>query len=1801
MRPISLYRWMVNLCFFLVSGIAFSHGLKVEHLKLSEAKQEANEVDLVVHEITVDFDSLVLGSKYTFNTRIRNAGTGYSNAFYISYHLSSDTILDDNDLPIGTDYHFPLGAGLSGFEESIDWKVPADSSIGDYYILVQADVHLDIDEQDEENNVGHYKVTFINRPSSDVSIDTVSFSKESYHLGEYVRLVVTLENTHSNGQSGGFNTTEYLSLDNSLDESDILLENLSRRSIAAGEAYEATRFINIPGETNPGDYFLIFLADQDSVLHDLNRINNKVAVPLMLEESIPNDLVVNNFGYRSNRDSTFSQGEQLQVFFDLENLGSHRTSNLYSSVYLSLDTLLDETDSLILDVFSFPLAGFESDRVYSGYFGLQEDLALGEYYLLVEADSRMEEEESNEENNVLSLPLTVVPPRSVDLVVNTVSIESDSVELGAEYTITTNIGNTGTKPSSFFRIAYYLSSDTLLDDQDQSLGNDLVWRVEDGGISTDETLEWAVPSDATKGIYYLLVMADSDESEQESDETNNVGYKKIIIRDRRTVDVAIDTAYLDKPSYYHNERPLLNINVENLPSEAETGDFKVGVYFSQDNMLSVDDSLLNEFSIYNIAVGQGTSRALFFSFPDTLEAGTYYVIIKADLNDKLNDVDLSNNIETLQVEVQRGTPADLTIASTSFNTSTDSSFWRNELIDVRVDLQNLGTAIVEDFYVGVYLSDDDLLSADDTLIDDVDIFRVQSLATYRLYTSFLLPQEIDFGSYHLFFEVDSRHDIEEPDETNNVISVPIEVVEGVFPDIVVNSITPLKDTLVIGSFETIETEVENIGVSTTFRSFDVKLYISTDSLLNSGDRRLDVGSVWSLRPGETDDEDFDMYIPSGLEAGEYYLLVYADSDSDVIELNEGNNVAYHKIVITERPMVDIRVDSVYLEKEVYHASEQMKITVELTNIYSESPTGSFYIGSYLSTDSTLDETDVLLTGQTVNSLSTFEKHTGVDFGDIETNTPAGDYYLIVYADYLEVLPELDTSNNFGIVPLEIKASLPPDVVVDSIWYRYSENTYSPGDRFDLFYDVANLGSEDADWFFSGIYLSTDSILDIDDVLLDEERTYGLSGFETETEFSWSIQVPNDIEFGDYYIIVDADNRDEAGESDENNNAAFISLIVVPEPQPDILVSDMFTSDDIVTMGSSLTISAYLTNIGNTHTNSGFFIRYYISNDSIFDDGDGFLGSDYVSRLYPGDTSSEERLVWNVPDDSSAGVYYVLVVSDPNDYSDESNEENNVGYREIYLVDEIPDHLNLWNGVSWSKGQRPIPTDSAVIAGNYYSSVHGGFATGDLTVFGGDTLFLDAPGTHVVVEDTLVNDGTIEVKSGAGLVTKGGVSEGEYYFERVTTFNKRQAKYSMMGSPVEAGNTSDLGKIVYKYDETIKYDTTAGVEGVNRFIRVSNAGEVMTPGRGYFSAYTGTVMMKGKPNHGDITYDLSRTDHSLLEADDAEDDYEGFHVVANPYPAAISLHKFIDENADNIQGTIWVWDDGGSNSGRRGNSDYLTINALGVSLGGSTRRGAWNSHIGSFQGFFVKANHATALKFTDSMKVTGNNRSEAFFRTKSAYQTLKLGLSADGDHQYETLIGFTEDATDGVDERYDAPLINSGLKNQVFTSIHQVAYAIQAVGLDHPVVSVGVALEKDALYTLSLSELDIDRTQTVYLTDHFTGEKVVLTDGDYEFFGTEGVYKERFTLQIGDGGVVAGRASFNSELQVFSANQTLFVKSKSVTHLESIKVFNLKGELVEKFEQVELGESGWEHVLALDGIYIVAVVSDDAMKILKVRF
>ncbi len=74
-----------------------------------------------------------------------------------------------------------------------------------------------------------------------------------------------------------------------------------------------------------------------------------------------------------------------------------------------------------------------------------------------------------------------------------------------------------------------------------------------------------------------------------------------------------------------------------------------------------------------------------------------------------------------------------------------------------------------------------------------------------------------------------------------------------------------------------------------------------------------------------------------------------------------------------------------------------------------------------------------------------------------------------------------------------------------------------------------------------------------------------------------------------------------------------------------------------------------------------------------------------------------------------------------------------------------------------------------------------------------------------------------------------------------------------------------------------------------------------------------MVFTGTSNSGTVQVSLDYTDHPTLSTVPEEDDFEGVNLVANLYHSLISYVDFITENLSNhIEGSIYLWDDNGSN-------------------------------------------------------------------------------------------------------------------------------------------------------------------------------------------------------------------------------------------------------------------------------------------------
>lgn len=484
---------------------------------------------------------------------------------------------------------------------------------------------------------------------------------------------------------------------------------------------------------------------------------------------------------------------------------------------------------------------------------------------------------------------------------------------------------------------------------------------------------------------------------------------------------------------------------------------------------------------------------------------------------------------------------------------------------------------------------------------------------------------------------------------------------------------------------------------------------------------------------------------------------------------------------------------------------------------------------------------------------------------------------------------------------------------------------------------------------------------------------------------------------------------------------------------------------------------------------------------------------------------------------------------------------------------------------------------------------------ELDLQDGVVLSVTEKATLTVLRDLKVTgSGHVQVESGSSLVTYGVVEGSDHVFNRNTTFDNTTGQYSVIGSLVEDASTTSLGSLVYSYDETLAY-------GSERFVEVLSP-ESMAVGNAYFSAYTGDISFTGTPNTGDVKVQLAYNSADGTNA--------GFNLVSNPYPAAIDFEKLVTSN-QGINGTIYLWDDGGSDGGRRDDADYITVNMIGevaTANNGSKRSSDWNGYIGSAQGFFVRASGASAeLNFNNEMKVDGKNESASYFRksqNEHNIQSLKISLSNKIGATNESLIGFLDDATEGYDRLYDAYKIDGTNGIRIYSLLDEIPMSIQGFPIvDELTIPLGIDLEKAGNYTLNLDfTTNWKEGKNIYLHDVNLDQFINLGAEKGYTFSSGSVKENRFELIISSGVLSATEVALK-ELDISYNQKELIISGISPQELSlQVSIMDMSGALLLNEQLGELKETmRIDFPFDSNRVYVLKVSNNSKSSVSKVLF
>ena len=349
-----------------------------------------------------------------------------------------------------------------------------------------------------------------------------------------------------------------------------------------------------------------------------------------------------------------------------------------------------------------------------------------------------------------------------------------------------------------------------------------------------------------------------------------------------------------------------------------------------------------------------------------------------------------------------------------------------------------------------------------------------------------------------------------------------------------------------------------------------------------------------------------------------------------------------------------------------------------------------------------------------------------------------------------------------------------------------------------------------------------------------------------------------------------------------------------------------------------------------------------------------------------------------------------------------------------------------------------------------------------TSFGG--VLAIASGANLTTSDgiTILSSGSL--MHGTGTAGAGGNIIGNVTVRRLG--NPTANNYNYWSSPIVNGGVASLGQNRYFYNPTLATGTDqAGVQ-----VGWVPAAGLMTVGRGYIATGSGNVSFTGTPNNGPLTFGPTSIGA-----------FTSFNLVGNPYPSAISAPAFVAANPSITGSALYFWDDDGSGgSGYDAANDYAVWNNLGF-VSGPNSGTPFNGNIASCQGFFIEAASSANIQFNNSMRTTANS---SFFDQNNV-ERLWISVTTSANDYNETLIAFKADATDGIDNQYDAKKLKGNAHISLYSKAEGSDLAIQAIPslTADKVVPLGIDADVNGAQTIRLKHVDnIDQTSQIILED-----------------------------------------------------------------------------------------------------------------------
>lgn len=490
---------------------------------------------------------------------------------------------------------------------------------------------------------------------------------------------------------------------------------------------------------------------------------------------------------------------------------------------------------------------------------------------------------------------------------------------------------------------------------------------------------------------------------------------------------------------------------------------------------------------------------------------------------------------------------------------------------------------------------------------------------------------------------------------------------------------------------------------------------------------------------------------------------------------------------------------------------------------------------------------------------------------------------------------------------------------------------------------------------------------------------------------------------------------------------------------------------------------------------------------------------------------------------------------------------------------------VWDGVSWSNGF-PSPGKEVVFTEDYANLITtnscnctinegktvnllSGNTLGIQFGYGGlGTLILNDTASLYQEDDEIINNGAVHVIRKSSPVLK---------FD-----------YTYWSSPVANQKLIDVSPNTL----TDKFFSFNYLLGDWAFENPSND---MVLGKGYiirspqnFSAISVSkfeAIFKGIPNNGKINLNIGNQDT--------------FNLIGNPYPSAINADLFLDQNKENIKGTLYFWTHNTPiNNYEYASDDYAIYNLLGgvgtrAALSPGLNEAIPDGTIASGQAFFAVSKNAGIVEFNNSMRIIGRN--SFFFKSdaknkknkKTAIEKHRIWLNLENSKGAfkQILIGYIQGSSDLTPDNYNAESLKGNQYVDFYSILENKNLAIQGSVKSFEMsdsVAIGYDTTVEGEFIIRIDHVDgLFENRNVYIEDKTLKVIHNLKDSAYFFRTSKGIFKERFLLHYND------KSLKNKDFEKSEDSIFILVKNRAVIlkstkeKIKKIEIFDISGKRI----------------------------------------